>query len=104
MKVSLSFTFHESSEILELYHFLYVYLNNPHAYTLDEGRGRGEKGIVEKLKKQSTYKEDVKLKSKGKKGKNMMGAPSHTNLSWYNINISDQHQTLAQFSKAPEIY
>ena len=46
-----------------------VYLNNPHAYTLDEGRGRGEKGIVEKLKKQSMYKEDVKLKSKGKKGK-----------------------------------
>jgi len=38
--------------------FLYLYLNNSHVYTSDGGKG--EKGIVEKLKKQSMCKGDIK--------------------------------------------
>ena len=36
--------------------------------------GREGKEIVEKLKKQSMYKEDIELKSKGKKGKKYDGS------------------------------
>ena len=42
VNIQLSMTFHMSLEILELYHFLYLYQNNLQVYILDGGRGRRE--------------------------------------------------------------
>ena len=41
-----------------------VYLNNSHVYNSDGGKG--EKGVVERLKKRSMCKEDIKSKNKEK--------------------------------------